>query len=108
MSRSLRVPWGDDAGLRDVSPRWLLDSEAAATVEEGTLRDLNFADYEDLYRKWKHNEITSVQAKELGGPGLLDLMEAQWILDTESQNDEGNKGFVPEKETPGTRRGLQE
>ena len=51
-----------------------------------------FADYdEDLYRKRKHNEITSVQAKELGGPGLLDLMEAQWILDT-----------------PGTRRGLQE
>ena len=83
---------GDDAGLRDVSPRWLLDSEVAATVEKGTLRDLNFADYdEDLYRKRKHNEITSVQAKELGGPGLLDLMEAQWILDT-----------------PGTRRGLQE
>ena len=52
---------------------------------EGTLQDVSFTDYEDMYKRWKMGRLTGDQVKAIGGPNLLDLMEAQWILDTETQ-----------------------
>ena len=52
---------------------------------EGTLKDIEFKDYEELYKKWKAKDIDNKDVLRARGPGLLDLMQAQMALDEETQ-----------------------
>ena len=51
---------------------------------EGTLSSVNFPQYEVLYEKWKRNNLSDAEVVTIGGRNLLDLMQAQYILDTET------------------------
>ena len=51
---------------------------------EGTLSSVNFPQYEVLYDKWKTNNLSDAEVVTIGGKNLLDLMQAQYILDTET------------------------
>ncbi|CAE7217319.1 Zdhhc3 [Symbiodinium sp. KB8] len=55
------------------------------TVENSTLRDIEWSDYQDLYDKWKNGRNNDQEIVVAGGKNLLDLMEAQFISDMESQ-----------------------
>ena len=52
---------------------------------EGTLSALDFKEYEVLYTRWKKNMLTNKDVIAIGGKHLLDLMETQFVLDTETQ-----------------------
>ena len=45
---------------------------------------LEWKDYEDLYGKWRTGIVSDAEVKATGGENLLDLMEAQFILDIDS------------------------
>ena len=72
--------------------------EDTAVDVEGTMQDLSFTDYEDLYKKWKAGTLTGCQVKGIGGANLLDIMEAQWILDTETPVGDTMQGIQPKFE----------
>ena len=52
-------------------------------VEEGALSDVAWADYEELYGKWKSGAIDDSAVVLAGGRQLLDLMQTQYVLDQE-------------------------
>ena len=52
-------------------------------AEEGTLSDVAWADYEELYGKWKSGAIDDSAVVLAGGRNLLDLMQTQYVLDLE-------------------------
>ena len=45
---------------------------------------LEWKDYEDLYGKWRSGLVSDAEVKATGGENLLDLMEAQFVLDIDS------------------------
>ena len=55
---------------------------------DGTIRDIEYSDYEGLYRQWKNKDLTDEEVARVGGPQLLDLMQAQWVMDVETQPDQ--------------------
>ena len=62
--------------------------EGSDTVAgDGTLSNLEFTDYEVFYKKWKAGELCEGEVRRIGGEGLLDLMQAQRILDMETQEE---------------------
>ena len=52
-------------------------------LEEGALSDVAWADYEELYGKWKAGTIDDSAVVLAGGRQLLDLMQTQYVLDME-------------------------
>ncbi|CAE7247126.1 unnamed protein product [Symbiodinium sp. CCMP2592] len=54
-------------------------------LEDGTMRDLAFQDYEKLYKEWKEGRLSDADIRVAGGPGLLDLMQSQRLLDYEDE-----------------------
>ena len=72
--------------------------------EDGTLRDIEFKDYEELYKKWRASEIGEGDVRRAGGPGLLDLMLAQLVLDEETQQNDD----LPGPGLPDLHEGLEQ
>ncbi|CAE7625517.1 Zdhhc3, partial [Symbiodinium sp. CCMP2456] len=60
-----------------------LDVDTDTGGDGGGLQKLEFADYECLYEQWKCGAITNEAVVLKGGNDLLDLMEAQHIVDAE-------------------------
>ena len=51
---------------------------------ESSMGDLEWKDYEELYEKWKAGAVADDDVRDIGGGNLLDLMEAQYILDIDA------------------------
>ncbi|CAE7902753.1 pol [Symbiodinium microadriaticum] len=52
------------------------------------MSQLEWRDYEDLYNRWKAGGLSDDEVKGVGGTNLLDLMEAQFILDIDGTSSE--------------------
>ena len=71
-----------EAALTLPEPEMEAEGETIEAARSGRgLQGLEWKDYEDLYMKWRGGQVTDVVVKEAGGDDLLDLMEAQYILD---------------------------
>ena len=71
-------------GETQVDSSSLHASQPGAVVESG-MGNLEWKDYEELYEKWKTGAVSDGDVKEIGGGNLLDLMEAQFILDIDTK-----------------------
>ena len=75
---------------------------AEGLEEEHGMSQLEWHDYEGLYSKWREGALSDADIKQIGGSNLLDLMEAQFILDVDdstqhlsalhSENEVKNEG----------------
>ena len=78
---------------------------------EGTLSSVNFPQYEVLYDKWKKNNLSDAEVVTIGGKNLLDLMQAQYILDIETvewEQEEHRENEDDKKGEKGEKRKLEE
>ena len=57
-------------------------------VSEHGMSQLEWQDYEDLYNRWRNGGLTDDAVRNIGGTNLLDLMEAQFILDIDDTTQE--------------------
>ena len=60
-----------------------LVDEVSTVPEDGTLSDIEFADYEKIYAQWVEGKLPDEAIRVLGGPHLLDLMQTQRLMDLE-------------------------
>ena len=73
------------------------------------MSDLEYKDYEEIYKKWKAGELHEGEVRRVGGEGLLDLMQAQRILDMETQEEDVTLAATPkEAETMTSEGGTTE
>ena len=63
-----------------------LNVEGAAT--EHGMSQLEWQDYEDLYNRWRAGGLSDDAVRTIGGANLLDLMEAQFILDVDAPSQD--------------------
>ncbi|CAE7813017.1 unnamed protein product, partial [Symbiodinium sp. KB8] len=67
--------------VNEVGP--LNDGGAEGLEVEHGMSQLEWSDYEGLYKKWREGALSDADIKQVGGSNLLDLMEAQFILDVD-------------------------
>ena len=56
---------------------------------DGSMSAIQWSDYEQLYDLWKQGKLADQDIKRNGGANLLDIMEAQFILDMADSPMEG-------------------
>ena len=69
--------------------------------EDGTLSDIEFADYEKIYAQWVEGKLRDEAIRVLGGPHLLDLMQTQRLMDME-ETQMAPPQMTPLEEVAGT------
>ena len=76
----------DTVPLSDVPAEQLAATQNEESIQDGTMRHIEWSDYEELYMKWKTGEVTDAEIRQEGGGNLLDLMEAQYVLDVDEES----------------------